>query len=68
MFLPPLPLDEAGRVELVKGENIAALPAFAPLPERLQVVTLLRVGDNISTDEIMPAGAKVLPYRSNIPR
>ncbi len=68
MFLPPLPEDEAVHVELVKGPNIHALPSMDTLPDRLEMPILLKVGDNISTDEIMPAGARVLPYRSNIPK
>ncbi len=63
---PPSP-DEARRVQLVKGPNIASLPELEPLPQRLEVPVLLKVGNDISTDEIMPAGARVLPYRSNIP-
>ncbi|HSB01562.1 MAG TPA: aconitate hydratase [Anaerolineales bacterium] len=66
MFIPPLPEEEAIRVELVKGPNIQTLPPFDALPDRLEMPVLLKVGDNISTDEIMPAGARVLPYRSNI--
>jgi aconitate hydratase len=65
MFEPPQPPGAA--VELVKGPNIASLPRFEPLPESLQIPILLKVADNVSTDEIMPAGARVLPYRSNIP-
>jgi aconitate hydratase len=61
------PPDDGSEVELVKGPNIAALPVFDPLPQSLKGPALMKVGDNISTDEIMPAGAKVLPYRSNIP-
>jgi len=61
------PPDDGSEVELVKGPNIAALPVFDPLPESIKGPVLMKVGDNISTDEIMPAGAKVLPYRSNIP-
>jgi aconitate hydratase len=61
------PPDDGSEVELVKGPNIAALPVFDPLPQSLKGAVLMKVGDNISTDEIMPAGAKVLPYRSNIP-
>jgi aconitate hydratase len=61
------PLDDGSEVELVKGPNIAALPVFDPLPQSLKGPVLMKVGDNISTDEIMPAGAKALPYRSNIP-
>ncbi|HUE98007.1 MAG TPA: aconitate hydratase [Anaerolineales bacterium] len=68
MFAPPLPEEEALSVELVKGPNIHALPSMDLLPDRLEMPILLKVGDNISTDEIMPAGARVLPYRSNIPK
>jgi aconitate hydratase len=64
----PLPLAQAQKVKLVKGPNIASLPEIAPLPENIKVPILLKMGDNISTDEIMPAGARVLPYRSNIPK
>lgn len=53
--------------ELVKGPNIKSFPEFDALPDRASVPVLLKVGNNISTDEIMPAGARVLPYRSNIP-
>jgi len=67
MMEPPLPPGEAVREELVKGPNIKSLPEFDPLPERLVGPVLLKVGDNISTDAIMPAGQKVLPFRSNIP-
>jgi aconitate hydratase len=67
MLVPPLPREEALAEELVKGPNIKSLPDFAPLPDRLEVPILLKLGDNISTDEIMPAGQKVLPFRSNIP-
>ena len=68
MLRPPLPEEEAMRVELVKGPNIYTLPSMDLLPDRLEMPILLKVGDNISTDEIMPAGARVLPYRSNIPK
>jgi aconitase A len=54
-------------VPLEKGPNIISLPAFEPLPDELSGPVLLKVGDDVSTDEIMPAGARVLPYRSNIP-
>ncbi|WP_454782090.1 aconitate hydratase [Legionella sp. WA2022007384] len=67
-FEGPLPLEEAKKIELVKGPNIVTLPEFEPLPHSLKVPVLLKVEDNISTDEISPAGAKVLPYRSNIPK
>lgn len=68
MLLPPLEESEARQVELVKGTNIKSLPTFDPLPEDIELPVLLRVGDNISTDEILPAGSRVLPFRSNIPK
>ncbi len=65
MLLPP-PRD--GRLTmLVKGPNIASLPDFERLPETIVGPVLLKMGDNVSTDEILPAGAEVLPLRSNIP-
>ncbi len=66
-FLPPLPREEANGIELRIGPNIVKLPQFSPLPDELAVEVLLKVGDDISTDEIMPAGARALPLRSNIP-
>lgn len=68
MLVPPLPPEEAERVELVKGPNISALPDFPPLPDRIEAPVLLKVGDDVSTDEISPAGADALPFRSNVPR
>ncbi len=53
--------------ELVKGPNIKPLPEFEKLSDRIEGPVLLKVGDDISTDTILPAGARVLPYRSNIP-
>ena len=64
---PPDPA-EAQRVELVKGPNIASLPDFSTLPDAIEAPVLLALGDDVSTDEILPAGARVLPYRSNIPQ
>jgi len=63
----PLPPDEAATVQLQKGPNIVSLPDFDPLPDVLEIAVLLHVGDDISTDEIMPAGSRVLPFRSNVP-
>lgn len=63
----PLVEAESGRVEIVRGPNIAPFPAFGPLPADWEGEVLLKVGDNITTDHIMPAGAKVLPLRSNVP-
>ena len=68
MLVPPLGPEEARSVELVKGSNISTLPNFEPLPDDIDLEILLKVGDNVSTDEIMPAGSRVLPYRSNIPK
>jgi aconitate hydratase len=65
MLVPPG--KDGEKVELEKGPNIAPLPPFDPLPDSIEAPALLKVGDNISTDEIMPAGEQVLPYRSNIP-
>jgi aconitate hydratase len=67
MLIPP-PETGGEEVELVKGPNIASLPDFEPLPDRIEGPVLLKVGDNVSTDEIMPAGQRVLPFRSNIPK
>jgi aconitate hydratase len=67
MFIPPLPQKEAQQVDLVKGPNIASLPNFEPLPDEIEVPILLKVENNVSTDEIMPPGLRVLPFRSNIP-
>ncbi|MBU2570151.1 MAG: aconitate hydratase [Gammaproteobacteria bacterium] len=65
MLIEPLPEGEP--LALEKGPNIKPLPDLEAMPDSLKGPVLLRVGDDISTDEIMPAGAKVLPYRSNIP-
>ncbi len=66
-ILPPNMPVAGKRIPLDKGKNIQPLPLFGPLPSSLQGPVLIEVGDDISTDEIMPAGAKVLPFRSNIP-
>ncbi|PXY28217.1 aconitate hydratase [Prauserella muralis] len=68
MLVPPLPPEQARQEELVKGPNISSLPDFPPLPDRIEGPVLLKVGDNISTDEISPAGARALPFRSNVPK
>ncbi len=68
MLQAPVPLDQAQQVPLIKGPNIASIPELRPLPDRIELPVMLKVGDNITTDEIMPAGARVLPYRSNIPK
>ncbi len=68
MLVPPLPPPEARQVQLERGPNIAALPELDVFPDELSLSVILKVGDDLSTDEIMPAGARVLPYRSNIPK
>ncbi|WP_433872487.1 aconitate hydratase [Saccharopolyspora sp. CA-218241] len=68
MLMPPLPVEQAREVELARGPNISALPDFPPLPDRIEAPVLLKAGDNVSTDEISPAGAQALPYRSNVPK
>ncbi len=64
-----MPADEAdaGEVEILRGPNIKEFPETYPLEDTIEAPLLLKVGDNITTDHIMPAGAKILPYRSNIP-
>mgnify|MGYP003288452267 CR=1 FL=1 len=64
MLIPPASGGE--QVQLIKGPNIQTLPPFEPLPDNLEGPVLIKLGDNVSTDEIMPAGEQVLPYRSNI--
>ncbi|MFC0301331.1 aconitate hydratase [Virgibacillus soli] len=63
----PLPLEEAKKTNIVKGPNIASIPEMDEMPDELALPVLLKMGDNISTDEILAGGARVLPYRSNLP-
>ena len=67
MLLRPLSEEESRNVEIIRGPNIKPLPTFDPLSDTLKGKALIHVGDNITTDHIMPAGAKILPLRSNIP-
>ncbi len=67
MIVPPAPESEMDKVEILRGPNIKPFPKTAPLAETIEAKTLLKVGENITTDHIMPAGAKILPLRSNIP-
>ena len=62
------PVEESDVYELEKGPNVVSLPDFGELPDVLGGPVLLKVGDDISTDEIMPAGSRILPFRSNIPK
>ncbi len=64
---PPLAPEEAEKVEILRGPNIKPFPEGEPLADRFKADLVLKVGDNITTDHIMPAGSKILPYRSNIP-
>ncbi len=61
------PPEDGSNVEIIRGPNIKPLPEFDPMPDKISGKVLLKVGDNISTDHILPAGSKVLPLRSNIP-
>ena len=67
MIEKPASVEEADSVEIKYGPNIKPFPTSVELPESIEAPALLKVGDNITTDHIMPAGAKILPYRSNIP-
>ncbi|MBR3978515.1 MAG: aconitate hydratase [Oscillospiraceae bacterium] len=65
--LLPLSAEEAQGAEVLRGPNIKEFPKSKPFADALEAQVVLKVGDNITTDHIMPAGAKILPYRSNIP-
>ena len=67
MVTPPAPVEEMDSVEVLRGPNIKPFPETSPLDESIECAVSLKVGDNITTDHIMPAGAKILPLRSNIP-
>ena len=65
-FLIP-PRADTSDVKVIKGPNIKEVPVKGPLTDRIEAELLLKLGDNVTTDDIMPAGSKVLPFRSNIP-
>ncbi len=65
--LPPLPEDQAKDAPVLRGPNIKPFPKSKPFADTLKASLVLKVGDNITTDHIMPAGARILPFRSNIP-
>lgn len=67
MVVEPVPDYLSETVEVLRGPNIKPFPISGPLPKTITTKAVLKVGDNITTDHIMPAGAKILPYRSNIP-
>jgi aconitate hydratase len=68
MIVPPPPPQEAEKIAIRRGPNIKPLPAFDPLPMEFEGEVLIKLSDNITTDDILPAGANVLPLRSNIER
>ena len=68
MIVPPVPEDEMDSVEVLRGPNIKPFPVSEPMANEITAKCSLKVGDNITTDHIMPAGAKILPLRSNIPK
>lgn len=65
--IPPLDEEAAKKAEVIKGPNIKAFPETRALENTVEAELILKTGDNITTDHIMPAGSKILPYRSNIP-
>ena len=65
--LPPIPAEKAENAQVLRGPNIKEFPKSKAFSDELSAKLVLKVGDNITTDHIMPAGAKILPYRSNIP-
>lgn len=67
-IIAPLPAAEAETAEVLRGPNIKPFPETSPLDDHIEAAVILKVGDNITTDHIMPAGSKVLPYRSNVPK
>ena len=67
MIEPPASVEEAAEVEIFRGPNIKPFPVADKLPDSISAEVVLKVNDNITTDHIMPAGSKILPYRSNIP-
>jgi aconitate hydratase len=67
MIIAPASPEEASKVQILRGPNIKDFPKTSPLSVNIRAKALLKVGDNITTDHIMPAGSKILPFRSNIP-
>lgn len=68
MIVPPVSEENMDSIEVLRGPNIKPFPVSEPLADTISASVSLKVGDNITTDHIMPAGAKILPLRSNIPK
>ena len=68
MIVPPASVEDMDKIEVLRGPNIKPFPVSVPMEDELSAGCSLKVGDNITTDHIMPAGAKILPLRSNIPK
>jgi aconitate hydratase len=66
MLVPPLPPQQARAAPLEKTPNIASIPALEPLADSMALPVLLKTGDDVSTDDIVPAGTRVMPFWSNI--
>ena len=67
-IFPPAAPEKAAELEVLRGPNIKAVPEGRPIGDELRAELTLKVGDNITTDHIMPAGSRILPYRSNVPK
>ena len=68
MIVPPASAEDMDSVQVLRGPNIKPFPVSEPMADEISAKCSLKVGDNITTDHIMPAGAKILPLRSNIPK
>ena len=66
MMQSPVSSLEANKIKLVKGPNVKSIPELKHISKNIELTILLKMGDNISTDEILPAGARVLPFRGRI--
>lgn len=67
LIIPPAKEEERKKIDIIRGPNIKPCPVNSPLENSIEAKVLIKVGDNITTDHIMPAGAKILPLRSNVP-
>ncbi|MBP7791863.1 MAG: aconitate hydratase [Candidatus Goldbacteria bacterium] len=67
LLIKPLPSAKRKKINVVMGPNIKPLPEETPMPDKMEIKVIAKFGDNVTTDDIMPAGAKILPLRSNVP-